>query len=358
MAKAKKLPSGQWRTLVYSHAERVNGKDVRRYESFTADTKRESEYLAAEFAYSKKKKEKPSNLTVGEAMDEYISNRDGILSPSTIKSYKVIRKTYLKSNMGTALTKLSNENIQKEFNQEVKEKELSPKSLRNILGLLSATLKQYSPDFELNIKLPQKNVPKINVPETPDILKIIDASQGTKMYVPILLAAFLGLRRGEVCGLKWDEIDFIKNAITINASMVQNPEGGWELKEPKSYAGNRTLQMPEILSNALKEERRISDFVVPITPNNLYNYFSDLLKKNNIPHFRFHDLRHFNASMMLAMNIPDKYAMERMGHTTNSTLKTVYQHTIQSERESIDISVSNYFDGICNTKCNTDVEKH
>ena len=56
MAKAKKLPSGQWRTLVYSHTEKVNGKDKRIYESFTADTKKESEYLAAEFALNKKKR--------------------------------------------------------------------------------------------------------------------------------------------------------------------------------------------------------------------------------------------------------------------------------------------------------------
>ncbi len=94
MANAKKLPSGQWRTLVYSHTEIVDGKPKRRYESFTADTKKESEFLAAQFSINKSNIDKPKNLTLGEAMDLYIDSKSNILSPTTLSEYRNMRKNY------------------------------------------------------------------------------------------------------------------------------------------------------------------------------------------------------------------------------------------------------------------------
>jgi len=84
MAKAKKLPSGQWRTLVYDYTD-LNGK--RHYESFTSDTKKDSEFMAAEFSLNKKSAAK-SRIVLGDAYDEYIEARNSILSPATIREYK------------------------------------------------------------------------------------------------------------------------------------------------------------------------------------------------------------------------------------------------------------------------------
>ena len=93
MAKAKKLPSGQWRTLVYSHTEYVDGKPKRKYASFTADTKAESELMAAQFSHQKNfTGTQSAGLTVGQAMDAYIASKSNILSPTTIRTYKDIRK--------------------------------------------------------------------------------------------------------------------------------------------------------------------------------------------------------------------------------------------------------------------------
>jgi len=84
MAKAKKLPSGQWRALVYSHTDIVEGKKVRRYESFTAEKSKEAEYMAAEFKLKRERNKNPLNKTVGEAIDEYIDTKTNVLSPSTV----------------------------------------------------------------------------------------------------------------------------------------------------------------------------------------------------------------------------------------------------------------------------------
>ena len=90
MAKAKKLPSGQWNVTVYSHTE--GGK--RHYASFTAQSKTEAEMKAAEFALHKKRKAR-CDLTVKEAIEGYIQAKDGVLSPATIRGYdKMLRNNY------------------------------------------------------------------------------------------------------------------------------------------------------------------------------------------------------------------------------------------------------------------------
>ena len=87
MAKAKKLPSGSWRVLQFVGLD-ADGK--RQYKSFTAPTKREAEFLAAE--YVAKKKRPSGRMTVGEAIDRYIESKDGVLSPTTVSGYQKIRR--------------------------------------------------------------------------------------------------------------------------------------------------------------------------------------------------------------------------------------------------------------------------
>ena len=117
-----------------------------------------------------------------------------------------------------------------------------------------------------------------------------------ELYIPILLACYIGLRRSEICALKWNDINFKNKTITIRSAKVLNENTDWIIKNPKSFAGNRTL----ILSNAIidtlqrfKKENKAKkeDFVIPIEPSTITVNFSRLLSKINLPHFRFHDLR-------------------------------------------------------------------
>ena len=79
------------------------------------------------------------------------------------------------------------------------------------------------------------------------------------------------------------------------------------------------------------------------------NHFKALLAEHNLE-MTFHDLRHLNASIMLMLGIPDKYAMERGGWSTNSTLKAVYQHTFSEERKIVDEKIDSYFNSIIERK--------
>ncbi len=337
MATAKKLPSGSWRVNLYV------GKDAagkRQYKSFTADTKKEAEYAAAAYNVEKRHRAKPTELTVGEAIDQYITTKTAILSPSTVREYKQLKTYALQTLSSYKLSEITQEAVQSAMN--VYAMNHSPKSTRNAHGLLSAALAEAMPDFVLRTKLPPKVRPDIAVPDDKAIQALMGAVANTAMETALILASMLGLRRSEIAALTWNDYDPIRKTLRINKAMVVDDKRDWVVKAPKSYAGTRTLTLPDFLSDYLEKAPRSSDSIVPLTPNAITRRFERLRDKLGLT-FRFHDLRHYNASVMLALGVPDRYAMERMGHATPNMLKTVYQHTMREKQRDVADKVNNYF---------------
>lgn len=343
MATAKKLPSGRWRVQLYIGTD-DSGK--RRYKSFTADTKKEAEYLAAE--YNLKRKEKPHGLTVGEAIDGYISSKEHVLSPTTIHGYREIRRNKLQSLMDISLDKLTNLAVQQEVNREALR--LSPKTLRNAHGLLSAALAMYMPDFVLRTTLPAKR-PKVKDLPTPQ--EVVDAVRGSDVELPVMLALWLGLRMSEVRGIRYGDIQ--DGVITVQHTRVEM-DGQIEKDSTKTATSTRRLRIPPYISDMIGDGDP-GEYVVKMAACTIYQHFVKLIADSTGKKMTFHDLRHLNASVMLALGVPDKYAMERGGWSTTSTLKAVYQHTFSDEREAVDSRIDAYFETVCNTKCNTHPEK-
>ena len=160
------------------------------------------------------------------------------------------------------------------------------------------------------------------------------------MELPLLLAIWLGLRASEICGIKWDAIK--ENTLHIKEAVVYTDEGNVS-KSTKTYSGNRKIDLPDYVLNLINAQPKVNDYVIQLSGSAMYKRFTRMCEKQKLPHFRFHDLRHVNASIMLSMGIPDKYAMERMGHATNNMLKTVYQHTMSEKTQQINNQVNNYF---------------
>lgn len=336
MAKAKKLPSGNWRIRI-SIGKDENGKYV--YKSFTAETKKEAEYIASE--YLVKHKEKPNNMTVGEAIDRYISSKENILSPTSIASYREIRRNRLQSLMCIPLKDLSQVAVQRAVNLEAKTK--SPKTVISAHGLLSSALGMFYPDFVLRTTLPKRQNQIKEILEPSEIIEVV---KGTEIEIPVLLALWLGLRMSEIRGIKYSSIK--DGYLTINNVIVTVDGKPVEKSSTKTVGSTRILKLPQVLLNLIENQQRTSDseYVTTLSGQAIYKRFSRLLKRSGLPHMRFHDLRHLNASVMLKLGIQDKYAMERGGWTTTSTLKNVYQHTFSSEREKADALVDDYFLGI------------
>lgn len=335
MAKAKKLPSGSWRCLVYDYTD-TNKK--RHYKSFTAPSRKEAEFLAAEFAITKKENTGPSK-TFGQALDDYISQRSAVLSPRTIMDYKRIRKMDLKGLMDVPICDITQEIVQAVINEDAKIH--SPKTVRNNHGLISAILRQERPDFALNTTLPKKVRPDLYVPTDADIKRLMEAVEGSDMELPILLAAFGPMRRGEICAL--DSKDIQKNTVHVCRNKVITPEGTWVIKQPKSYAGDRYIDYPDFVA---KKWKGISGSITNLSPNQITDRFSRILRQAGIAHFRFHDLRHYSASVQHALGIPDAYIMQRGGWGSDGVLKNVYRHTMKDRKEDMSKIANEHFESL------------
>jgi integrase len=332
VATAKKLPSGNWRVRLYI-GENSNGKKL--YKSFTARTKKEAEFLAAE--YNLKRKGKPKDLTIGDAIDGYIANKDGVLSPSTIAGYRNIRKNQLQELMNVPLSKITNLMVQAAINEAAKT--LSAKSVRNAHGLLTASVAMYMPDFVFHTTLPAK---EHKVKDLPTPQQIADAIKGTDIELPAMLAMWLSLRMSEVRGIRYKDIS---NGILTVRNVRIAMAGQIEKEKTKTFNSTRQLAVPERLLDMIGAGNP-DDYVVTLSASTIYKHFVSIILEKTGKHMTFHDLRHINASIMLALGVPDKYAMERGGWSTPSTLKNVYQHTFSEERAETDQKIDNYMDGL------------
>lgn len=299
---AKKLPSGSYRVQVMVDGKRVSITDP--------DPKVAEARAAAVKAKMQEAAKAPRSLSVGEAIDRYIESKDAVLSPSTVAGYKRIRENALQGIMGVKLPDLTQEKVQREINKMAKEK--SPKTVRNAHGLLTAALAEYKPEMVLRTTLPQKRRYEAATPSGDDIQAIMKAVKGTENEIPILLAVWLGLRMSEVLGLKWEDID----GSTLHVRRAKVDEGE---KATKTYSSQRDLPIPPYIKTLLDNAPKNSDHIVPLSRRALYCRFQTICKKANVQHYRFHDLRHINASVMLALGVPDKYAMERMGHAESQS---------------------------------------
>lgn len=345
MATAKKLPSGQWRALVYSHKETVNGKQKRIYESFTASTKKEAEYMAAEFLLNKKRLH-IGNITFIEAAENYIADKSNLLSPSTIRGYKYIIKKETNEINNIPIKKI-NEKILQRFinNNSVK---YSSKSISNQIGLISAVLKKYKIviDFDsLNRKPKQKR--EILVPSESDVLKLLSASKDTNMEVPILLAALCGLRQSEIAACTWDKLN--NNILKIRGAVVMDIDNKYVHKEEnKSISGTRDIILIDYASNRLNKikNKKTEGSMSEMTPSGVLKGLKRLCRQLEIPEYTMHSLRHYHASTMLALNVPDKYAMEILGQNSPHMLKAVYQHTFSSEFLKINSLINEHYNSV------------
>ena len=353
MAKAKKLPSGAWRTLVYSHTEIVDGQSVRRYESFTADTKSESEYLAAEFKLTKKKKRTGINLnmTVGETIDKYIEMKE-LLSPTTLESYKGIRERAFNDIMDLPVRSLDDDIMQRAINKEAKRKvvgkkdgrTITPKTVSCEYGLLSSALKKYH-KLTFNVTLPKKAIKNIDLPDPAEVIKLI---QGTSVELPCMLAIWLSFSMSEIRGIKCSSI---KNGMIHIDQVVVNVANKSVIKETaKAEKRIRKHEIPDYIMNLIEGQETYKyyvesgkdSFLIPLSSMQIYKRYKRVISKGGID-ITFHQLRHLNASVMLMLGVPDKYAMERGGWKTPHTMKSVYQHTFSNERKIVDKKIDDYF---------------
>lgn len=342
MAKAKKLPSGNYRVQA---TRTVNGK--RTVKSFTADSPAEAERLARDWQkHIDMIGNDSTTLTVEDAINEYISMKSNVLSASTILAYKRYLKNGFEDIKHLKLYQLTSISIQKSINNY--SSDLSAKSLKNYYGLLLATLKLFYPELTVSLTFPQKQKQQKRQFSKDYLKKLLKAIEGSSIEIPALLAMTLSCRASEVAGLKWSDIDFEKRTIHIQRAKINTDEGYIIQEKTKNITSNRIIAIPDILFNKLKNEKEnaTTEFITNLPPNQYWQNLNRATRDAGIEKISFHSLRHITASIMLELGINNQIAQEIGGWATDNIMKSVYQHTFSESRESANKSINNYFNDL------------
>lgn len=272
-------------------------------------------------------------------LDTYCIN----LSPTTIDGYTRIVNVYAAPHIGEMkLSKILPMHIQLMMNEFSKNH--SRKTCNNLVSVVRSVFNyakinhiiKENPVSDINI-VTDKIRYKYRIYNEEEFNRLLEVVTGTEHEIPVLLAGLCGMRASEIMGLTWNNIDFDTGTIKITSAYVYANKKTVD-KTTKTYDSYRDVIAPSYVIDRLRESRKDSVLVFPRpdgSPNNSNRYgkmFSRMLEKNGLPHTRFHDLRHFNATMMMIHGITEKEASERLGHSSvNMTRK--YQHVLK-DREN------------------------
>lgn len=342
---ATKVRDGRYKSTVFLGLDAA-GK--RKYKAFYAETADKADFAALTYKLDTEADNDIGRMTVRSACEKYIASKENILSPTTVAGYRAILRNYMQAIMSEKVAKISSLQIQQAINTEARTH--SAKTVKNAYALIEAALKMVRPGITLHVTLPREIPVEYETPNGERLMQIFSAAKGTDLELPILLAAWLSLRKSEVIGLRWEDIedDFI---YVRNAKVYA--EGAEHEKAPKNNSSIRKIPLPEYIKKLLDKQPHTSEFVCPVTGNALIKSFSRMLKANDIPHCRFHDLRHANASLMVLLGIPDRYAQQRGGWANGTTLSKRYQQTFSEEELRVAEKIDSYFENLMHTNKHT-----
>src|SRR5215467_10541472 len=191
------------------------------------------------------------------------------------------------------------------------------------------------------VKPPRPPSREIKILTKPEVATLLRASEPTWLYLPVLVSVTTGMRRGELLGLRWSDIDLKAAWLTVNQSL-ERVKGKTVFKSPKTTASRRTITLPALTIEALKEHRAAQaserlrlglgkpELVFshsegsPMDPDSITKAFDRLIKAAGVRRITFHGLRHTHISRQLMDGVHLKIVSERAGHASVSTTLSVY----------------------------------
>ena len=339
--KTHKDKNGMWHARVFAGRD-ATGKQINK--RFIGYTDREVRRQAEDFLDEIKRNPKAFGMTLAEATKkylDYLSNKKTPISPSTMRAYKGMAKNHFKKLHSVPIVNISEEMIQDEIYEL--EQKISSKTIHNIVNFYVPCIQHSRRGFNPDLDLPPKQKSVTKVPDVAVLKKEIESIKNIRLKIPVLLAAYCGMRRSEIAALNLNEdIEYDKEIqlgedtftvclVHITKALVMDENRNYVMKSTKSEAGTRDLFIPAWLGEILKQVKDDSNYK-PYLPHQISNTFDEWSKKRNIG-CSFHGLRHFYASIMKALNIPDNYAMLLMGHSTDNMLQRYQEIMKQKELE-------------------------
>ena len=309
----------------------------------------------------------PAKMTISDLLDRWLEYQKSRVRDSTWQCYNWTLKR-IKTDLGELLLEdLAPLDIE-DFLLTLRASKLSPTSIRYHYNVLSEALTRavrwrlIAVNPALAVDPPKKAHFEAKVLNDAELNTLLQAAQGTFLYLPIVLAATCGMRRGETCGLRWEDVDFNHSVIYVRHTLDWIG-GKLDLHPVKTARSERNVKLAQITVEALKKEkvRQAADKLKngelyedrgycwawddgrPYDPDYLYKKFRLLLKEAKLPAVRFHDLRHSHATSLLASGVPVKIISERLGHTSVAFTQDIYSHVLPNMQQQAADTVDRLF---------------
>jgi integrase len=292
--------------------------------------------------------------STGEYLARWLETVKPSLGPRTFQHYETVVRLHLAPEIGRLqLNRLTPQHIQALLTRKSKAG-LSAQSVRHIRTILRIALNQ-----ALKLELIGRNAASLTVAPklvrkafrilSPDeARKLLETVRCHRLEAVFTVALSLGLRMGEILGLRWQDVDLDRATLTVNQAIYRIAGKGLVAAEPKTDRSRRALFLPDVVLRGLKTHRKrqleerlaagsywhdralvfTSSRGTPLEPRNLFRAFKKLLGKAELPDVRFHDLRHSTASLLLAQGVPMRAVMELLGHSSISTTADIYSHVM------------------------------
>lgn len=311
--KPRRLPSGAWNCRVM-----IDGQTY----SFTHADKKTVVRMASEFADEYRRK--MDNPTLLERMREYVAENAERLSPSTVRSYNGMIRMIAERTPRIASKRLSA--ITEQDVSDIVRPLRTLKTKRNYVNFIHACTGKSAG------KLTGVSSKRVHVPTELEVKGLLQIFRNTELEIPIMLAAYGGLRRGEICALRMSDID--GDFVHVSRAVVRDPVGEWVTKEPKTASSIRRVLLPHFVIERIRERGCITH----LFPNQVSDKFWKKQLRLGISRpYCFHSLRHFHASYLHYLNIPDAYIMQRGGWSTPSVMQSIYRHALEDKVTPTDI---------------------
>lgn len=275
---------------------------------------------------------------------KWLINKKDYIKESTYANYSNIIFNYIIPKLGNYNTKKINYNVVQEFITFLyNHKKLSVKTIKDVISVVKMSLKDFSYNF-INYKFSypkEKEIKKVNILSKEEQNKIVKYIFDNINYknMGILLSLTLGIRIGELCALKWDDIDLDNETININKTIQRIYTKDFKkiktkilISNPKSLNSNRIIPLNADLINLFCKLKNHNNYYFLtgnenyIEPRNYRNYFNKVLEDLNIKHYKFHTLRHTFATNCIELGFDYKVVSEILGHSNINTTLNIYVH--------------------------------
>ena len=303
-------------------------------------------------------------ITLAEYLERWLTTTKPSVSPRTFERYtELVRKNLVPLLGGTQLKKLNGIQIAEAYTKALESGRrdgaggLSAQTVLHMHRVLKGALKQavlwklVHFNEAAAVKPPKPDKRRMNTYDMDQTAAMLDVLKGERIYIPALLAALCGLRRGEISALRWGRVDLDSGSLRIEESAEQM-NGSVRIKEPKS-GRSRAVALPasvrdELRAHRLQQAQAMLKIGVRVTndsfvaalengdmmqPTFITHEWVRAIKDTALPRIRFHDLRHAHATHMLSSGVHPKVASERLGHSKVGITLDLYSHVLPGMQE-------------------------